>query len=98
MTAKISRFIYVIFYADIITIINKVYRILHIYSSYLSVTRLAQNDRFTPLVILSSTTWLMANEKDTIRQMTLIFDYILISEPVSLNTRPNLFVYPILTR
>ena len=39
----------------------------------------------------------MVNEKDMIRQMTLIFDYILISEPVLLNTRPSLFIYPLLT-
>ena len=37
----------------------------------------------------------MVNEKDTIRQMTPIFDYILISELVSLNTRPSLFIYPL---
>ena len=36
----------------------------------------------------------MVNEKDTIRQMTPIFDYILISELISLNTRPSLFVLP----
>ena len=40
----------------------------------------------------------MANEKDTIRQMTPTFDYMLISEPTSLNTRPSLFVYPLLTK
>ena len=36
----------------------------------------------------------MVNEKDTICQMTPIFDYILISELVSLNTQPSLFVLP----
>ena len=40
----------------------------------------------------------MVNEKDTIRQMTPIFDYILISELISLNTRPSLFIYPLLAR
>ena len=40
----------------------------------------------------------MVNEKDTIRQMTPIFDYILISEHVSLNTQPSLFIYLLLAR
>ena len=57
-----------------------------------------ENDCFTPLVILLSTSWSMINEKNIICQMTPMYDYVLISELISLNTRPNLFIYPILTK
>ena len=98
MTPKISRFTYVIFYADVITVNNTIHRILRICPSCASMTRLGSKWPFYPSSHFIIYYWPMVNEKNTIRQMTPIFDYILISELVSLNTRSSLFIYPLLAR